>query len=401
MAAGRGCAAWCVVAVSVLAAGCGPTAKAISAGTVPARAVPQQSRPEKPLWLQSLQMTSVRDGWAVSWASNPASSSVSPRLLLTRTSDGGHTWMDVTPAGARSMLATSNASELLDAVDGERAYFVVIESTGESASAVNTTVLFATSDAGRTWAESAPLRTTARVVSLSFADAGHGWLLMTEGAAMGRNPVQVYRTKDGGRHWSPADTGIPIACDKTGITFPAITVGWLTSECVAASPDVLLVSRDGGATWVAQPLPVSVGVSASGPEFAGGTGFLTVGRDGGAPILLTTADLGRTWRRMPLPGEAGSYPQVKFFSPADGVLVPSGTQGSLGDVVYTTSDRGQTWRAVRQGMHFTKLGVTVEFVSQRTGFAWSLGTDAPGASAPPIYETSDSGRTWKPFTPVF
>jgi len=410
MAARRRRSAWWVVAVSVLAAGCGPAAKAISAGTVSAgtvsagtgsaRAEPHQSRQATPLWLQSMQMTSVRDGWAVSEATNPGSASVSPPLLVTRTSDGGHTWMDVTPAGARSMLATSNASELLDAVDGERAYFVVTESTAESASAVNTTVLFATSDAGRTWAESAPLRATSRIVSLSFADAGHGWLLMTEGAAMGRNPVRVYRTADGGRHWSPADAGIPSACDKTGMTFPATAVGWLASECAAASPAVLLVSRDGGATWVAQPLPVSPGVSASGPQFVDGTGFLTVGRDGGAPILLITTDLGRTWRRAPLPGEAGSYPQVKFFSPADGVLVPSGTQGSLGDVFYITSDRGQTWRAVPQGTHFTQLGVTIEFVSQRTGFAWILGADAPGASAPPIYETSNSGRTWKPFTPV-
>ena len=401
MAAGRRRAVWCVVAVSVLAAGCGPVATATSAGTVSAPAKPHQSRPEKPLWLQSLRMTSASDGWAVSEASNPANASVSPPLLLTRTSDGARTWMDVTPAGARSMLSTSNASEMLDAVDGARAYFVVTESTAQSASAVNTTVLFATSDAGRTWAESAPLRTTARIVSLSFADAAHGWLLMTEGAAMGRNPVRVYRTRDGGRHWSPADTGIPSACDKTGITFPVTAVGLLTSECAAPSPDVLLVSRDGGVTWAAQPLPGSLGVSASGPEFVDGTGFLTVGRDRGAPSLLVTTDLGRTWRRVPLPLGAGSYPQVTFFSPADGVLVPAGSQRSLGDVFYTTSDGGQSWRAVRQGTHFSQLGVAIDFVSQRTGFAWILGADAPGASPPPIYETTNSGRTWKPFTPVF
>lgn len=401
MVAGRRRAACCMAAVPVLAVGCGPISKTTTANSAPAQAKPHQPRPERPLWLQSLQMTSARDGWAVSEATNPASPSVSPTLLVTRTSDGGHTWMDVTPADARSMLAASNASELLDAVNGERSYFVVTESTAQSASAVNTTVLFATSDGGRTWAESAPLRTTSRVVSLSFADAGHGWLLMTEGAAMGRNPVRVYRTTDGGRHWFPADTGIPIACDKTGITFPATAVGLLASECAAASPDVLLVSRDGGATWAARPLPVSLGVSASGPEFVDGAGFLTLGHDDGTPTLLVTTDLGRTWRRVPLPATAGAYPQVRFFRPADGVLVPSGTQGSLGDVFYTTSDRGQTWRAVPQGAHFTQLGVTIDFVSQRTGFAWILGTDTAGDSPPPIYETSNSGRTWQPFTPVF
>ena len=58
------------------------------------------------------------------------------------TSDGGQTWADVTPTGARPMLATPDASEMLDAVDGERAYFVVTASTS--------LVLFATDDAGRT-----------------------------------------------------------------------------------------------------------------------------------------------------------------------------------------------------------------------------------------------------------
>jgi hypothetical protein len=312
MAAGRRRAAWCVIAVSVLAAGCGPIAKATAAGTVP-------PRPGKPLWLRSLQMTSADDGWAMSEAENPANPSVSPSLLLTRTSDGGQTWADVMPAGARPMLATSSASEVLDAVDGERAYFAV-----------------------------------------------------TASSAMGRNPVQVYRTSDGGRHWSlaassppfgsDAHAGIPVACDKTAITFPAVTAGWLTSDCNATSSDALLVSKDGGGTWAAQPLPVPLGVNGysavlSGPEFVNGTGFLTVGQYGGTPALLATSDLGRTWRRLPLPSGAGSYPQVKFFSRAD----------------------GQAWQAVRQGVHFTQSGVSVDFVSQRAGVAWIAGGDTQAA----------------------
>ena len=254
-------------------------------------------------------------------------------------------------------------------MDGERAYFTVTASTA--------IVLFAADDAGHTWSESAPLHTNSHVVALSFADVDDGWLLTTEGAAMGRNPVQVYRTTDAGRRWSltassppigsNAGTGIPVACDKTGISFPAVTAGWLTSECAAALPEVLLVSRDGGVTWAAQPLPVPSGVTASGPEFVDGTGFLTLSQDSGPSALLVTTNIGRTWRRLPLPSGAGSDPQVKFFSSADGVLVPAGAQGSLGDVFYTTSDGGQTWTAVKQGRHFTQLGVAIDFVSQRTG----------------------------------
>ena len=428
MALWRGPTACCVVALSALAVGCGTAAHTTAANTVPAQAGPHPSRSAvasgsgvtgsartgKPLWLQSVQMTSASDGWATSYSGNPDNPSVSPPLLLTRTSDDGQTWTDITPAGARPMLATSNASEVLDAVDGERAYFAVTASAEEGISAVNTTVLFATGDGGRTWAESAPLRTASQVGLLSFADARHGWLLLTEGAAMGQNPVQVYRTSDGGRHWSLAassppwnsdgGTGIPIACGKTGITFPTMTVGWLTSDCTATLPEALLVSRDGGVTWAVQALPVPLGrngasAELSGPEFTHGIGFLTVGQYDSMPTLLVTADLGQTWRPVPLPAGVGPYPQVMFFSPADGVLVAAGSQGSLGDVFYTTSDGGQTWTAVRQGAHFTQLGVTIDFVSQRTGFAWILGTDTQGPSPPPMYETTNSGRTWTSFTP--
>lgn len=414
MAVWRRCTVLCVVAVSVLVTGCGAAAKAAADGTAPTQAKPHQPQPGKPLWLQSVQMTSANDGWAVSESENPGNPAVRPPLLLTRTSDGGRSWADVTPAGARQMLSTSDASEVLDAVDGERTYFVVTASTTDSAPAVSTTVLFATGDAGRTWNESAPLRTTAQAGFLSFTDAANGWLLMTEGAAMGRNPVQIYRTSDGGRHLSltassppfgsDQDTGIPTACDKAGIASPAIGTGWLTSACNGASPDALLVSRDGGVTWAAQPLPVQLGVNGysaelSGPEFVQGTGFLTVGQYDGTPALLVTTDLGQTWRSVPLPAEAGPYPQVKFFSPADGVLIPAGTQGTLGDSFYTTSDSGQTWTAVRQGLHFSQNGVTIDFVSQRAGFAWILGGDTQDPSPPPMYETTSSGRSWTPFTP--
>jgi photosystem II stability/assembly factor-like uncharacterized protein len=395
MAIRRTRAAWCVVAVSLLAAGCGTAASGTAAGAAPARAASQTASPQpgKALWLRSVQMTSATDGWAVTESGN-----------LTRSTNGGRTWADVMPAAARRLLSASSASEVLDAVDSERAYFAVTASAAQTASAVSTTVSFATDDAGRTWTESAPLRTASQAGFLSFADASHGWLLMSEGAAMGRNPVRVYRTADGGRRWSLTDTGIPVACDKTGMVFGTVTAGWLTSECAATSSDALLVSRDGGVTWTAQHLPVPLGVDGysavlSGPEFVHGAGFLTVGQYGGTPALLVTGDLGRTWRRVQLPTGAGSYPQVKFFSQSDGVLVPAGAQGSLGDVCYTTSDGGRTWTAVPQGMHFTQLGISIDFVSQRTAFAWILGGDAQGPSAPPMYETTNSGRTWKSFTP--
>jgi photosystem II stability/assembly factor-like uncharacterized protein len=126
---------------------------------------------------------------------------------------------------------------------------------------------------------------------------------------------------------------------------------------------------------------------------------VTVAPDAGTPTLLTSRDLGQTWAPLSLPAGAGRYPQIKFFSPSVGFLVSAGAQEALGDVFYTTSDGGQTWSPVTQGVHFTQFGASIDFVSPRTGFAWILGGDSQGAAPPPMYQTADSGHTWKLFTP--
>jgi photosystem II stability/assembly factor-like uncharacterized protein len=360
-------------------------------------------------------MSTRSAGWALYLAGNPATAPLGTPTLLVRTTDSARTWTDVTPAAARPMLSTANANQVLDAIGPDRAYLAVTVSPRAYGPA--TTRVFATDDGGRTWTESAPVKGVGYVSALSFTDPSHGWLLWNEGAAMGRNPVRVYRTTDGGAHWSltaqsptfnstsTSTAGIPLACDKTGIAFPSASAGWLTSVCAVGLADELLVSRDGGDTWSQQSLPLAAGscdetaCELTGPEFTDGTEFLTLGRYPGAPALLVSRDLGQTWQSVPLPAGSGVYPQIRFFGTRRGVLVAGGSQASLGDVFYTTSDGGQTWTAVPQGVHFTQNGAAIDFVSPGTGFAWILGGDAPGSSAPAMYETTDAGRTWTSFSP--
>ena len=413
---------WCLAAVVLLAAGCGSVHKTVT--PAPAAAAAVTGHPGKPIWLQSLQMTSASAGWALYYPASPADPSVNPPMLLARTVDGARTWTDATPVAARRLLATPNAAEVLDAVNGERAYLAVTGSAQESASAVNTTEVFSTDDGGRTWTKSARLRTTGLASLLSFADSTHGWLVLDEGAAMGHDAVRMYRTADGGRHWSltaatpPLDSnaagwsvptgksgGIPSSCGKTGVAFATAKAGWLTSVCAVGLQGELLVSRDGGVAWAPQPLPVSAsicddgGCTLTGPRLTGGKTFLTVAAVGSKPVLLVSRDLGRSWATLSLPALAGMYPRIKFFGGSSGVLVAAGAQGTLGDVFYTTSDGGQTWRPVPQGRHFTQLGASVDFVGPRTGFSWIQGGDATGGSAPGMYRTTNSGRTWTAFAP--
>lgn len=398
----------CLAILAAVAAGCGSAAGTVAQRQSPVSAVTAH-RPGKPMWLESVRMTSARAGWALDYPANPANPAANGHTLLARTADGARTWADVTPAGARPLLATPNAADVLDAMSAERAYLAVTGSARESATAVNTTVVFGTADGGRTWTQSARLRAPGIVSLLSFTDAEHGWLVLDAGAAMGHDAVGMYRTDDGGRHWSltagGARGGIPVVCDRAGVSFATTTTGWLTSVCIAGLTGELLVSHDGGVTWAPQPLPLPAGVcgdqgcSLTGPRFTRGSGFLTVGVAGGTPSLLTTRNLGRSWTRLPLPANVGWYPRITFFTPSAGILVPASAQDALGDVFYTTSDGGRSWTPVRQGTHFTRLGASADFVSPVAGFAWILGGDVTSGLAPAMYQTTNSGRTWNSFVP--
>jgi photosystem II stability/assembly factor-like uncharacterized protein len=372
---------------------------------------PQKER----IWLRSLQMTSATTGWAFYYSGNPGSSSP-VFTLLARTTDGGRTWTDVTPAAGLPLLSTSNANQVLDPVSGEAAYLAVTGSTEETNTAVNTTVVFATTDGGRTWKRSAALRVPSLASQVSFADPEHGFLMLGSGGAMGEEQVWLYRTADAGRHWSlaaesPADGAvtagqgsgrIPLVCDKSGLEFPTASTGWIASTCNAGLANALLVSRDGGASWSNQSLPLPSATCAetacyvSGPRFAGGLGLVTVESVPGTPALLATRNLGRSWQRIALP--AGLvYPQITFFSATQGVLVAGATQGSFQSTFYTTANGGQTWTPVRQGADFNKIGVDIDFTSTTKGYAWTNGLVSTAPTT--IYQTANSGRTWHAFTP--
>ncbi len=404
--------------VLLVAADCGsPTGHAQQAGpaasrqaepTVSPRA--RQTRQATGIWLDSLKMTSASTGWALHWTVNPSSTQAG-YLATARTTDGARTWADVTPGDAVAMLKTSGATAVLDPLDGSRAYLAVTAATAEQSGQVPT-VVFGTSDGGRTWTESARFRAPAPVSLLSFAGPDDGWLLANYGGAMGQDRVWLYRTTDAGLRWSlvaatqsPA-SGLPVECDKAGLAFATAQVGWLADSCNGESTDLVLVTRDGGARWTPQPLPVPAsglcfgGCEAYGPpRFFGQTGFMAIGDAPDAPYLLASTDLGQTWVREPLPAGAGDYPRITFFGPRDGVLVSADPSGAIGSTVATTTDGGATWTTIPLGRSFTANGTEFDFVSPRTGFAWIPGSDTPGGP-PAMYETTDSGRTWTAFTPL-
>ncbi len=354
-------------------------------------------------------MVSGRDGWALAWTKNPADPVPSARMPV-RTSDGGRTWTPVTPAQAKPLLVPLRSAVVLQAVSASRAWLAVTPARSQAGFGGRQPAMvevFGTADGGRTWTRSAPFRAPGVARWLDFSDPVHGWLLQDLGAAMGNNPVRLYRTSDSGRHWSliapsprwnQPGTGrgtLPSACDKTGPAFADPADGWLTATCFSLA-DAVLATRDGGAHWVSQELPLPAnacmpdGCSISPPQFFGSTGFLTIDRGREAPYLLVTHDTGTTWHTLATPQAAWPASSARFFSAKQGLLIPAHGPGR----VFLTSDGGQTWTTVRQGIR-SQPGMTVTFVSPDTGFAWN--PDATGA--PPIDTTTNGGRTWAWYLP--
>jgi photosystem II stability/assembly factor-like uncharacterized protein len=365
-----------------------------------------------PAWLHSLQMVSARDGWALAWTSNPASP-LPAGLIPVRTTDGGRTWTAVTPTQARPLLAAGHVDVILQPLSASRASLAATATRSQGGYGIHParTVIFATADEGRSWTRSAPVLAPGNAGWLALTDPAHGWLLQSLGAAMEQNPVQLYRTSDGGRRWSliaasprwnqagTSPSGLPIACDKTGIAFATRADGWLTSACLSLA-DAVLATRDGGAHWAPQPLPLPASTCAPGlcliypPQFFGPTGFLTIDHGGKSPYLLVSHDTGATWHAEPVPPAAGPLGSAHFFDARHGLLIPAVEQDTPGQVFYVTADGGQTWTPVRQGLRF-QPGMTVDFPSPEAGFAWN-----PNATgAPPIYATTNGGRTWTWYLP--
>jgi hypothetical protein len=183
--------------------------------------------PSLAVWLASLQMPSASTGWALRWTQSPVVAD-DGYLAPARTTDGVRAWTDVTPRAARALLATPDATVVLQALDGDRAWLAVTASTADGSSP-HLTVVSGTSDGGWTWTRSAPFNVPAYARLVTFAGPGGGWLLADYGGAMGQDPVRLYRITDAGctgrrsrrpRTQAPAATACPSSATRRGSPSP-------------------------------------------------------------------------------------------------------------------------------------------------------------------------------------
>ena len=374
----------------------GASASATPGGTVRPKTIPEAaSLFGPPLVLSSLQMVSTQVGWATGWTLDRSAGG------LLRTTDGGASWQVVAPPGVDP---TGIQSPFF--LDANHAWFVFSSGQPAVTEPVSVTeTVERTSDGGSKWLPGAPLRLLSGGPGwLDFIDAQHGWYMANLGESGGSMAVEILLTSDGGLTWesvsnTDADTtrsapgSLPVACNKTGLSFASLHTGWATAHCATGGVFLYLTS-DGGRTWqnesLSAPRDVEPGLFQSCdcettppviPPGSNRAAVLKIFASGYQSWLYYTQDGGQTWNTSQL-AQSSLLRAPIFVSPQDGWTTNESQ-------LFITRDAGQTWSQAGRLPNLRFLG-TLDLVNLRDG--WATG----GVQA---YETHNGGQTWLPFSP--
>ncbi len=214
------------------------------------------------------------------------------------------------------------------------------------------TIVYRTTDGGRTWVRK--LRFDGMYDSMRFsADGRRGVIWHANGS--------VYRTVDGGDHWSIAriPEGLFVYC----MTFLDPDHGWAVLQASYRGTLTVYATSDGGQTWrargvldltgdptSARPLGLSNRLQFS--DTSHGL-FLPTELGTGWPVFLVTDDGGQSWRRVGPAiapdadtslGMSTSAPTV--FANGSGVLIVIDSANRL--YAYGTTDHGITWSGLQR-----------------------------------------------------
>jgi photosystem II stability/assembly factor-like uncharacterized protein len=202
--------------------------------------------------LTSVTFVDAEHGWAV----GSSFAGVGNSCLILATSDGGVTWNTQDTGSAHTL----DNMAVLDSVTfvNDRLGWAVGDTGGAPDEAP---IILATRNGGLTW--KAQRATSKRVYgglySMSFVDSRHGWAVGGDGGEQVGSPV-ILHTTNGGKTWKREKAP---AVDKdaflAGVTFANAQRGWAVGNANRGYANsqpiykpIILVTRNGGGTWVAQ-----------------------------------------------------------------------------------------------------------------------------------------------------
>jgi photosystem II stability/assembly factor-like uncharacterized protein len=362
-----------------------------------------------PLAISFIDMADAEKGWAIGGAADGE-----PQEHVFRTSDGGSTWVDVTPPEITGDQADATRIAVGGFWNADTAMATFYSSNLAQPSSAP--VVWKTVDGGATWTPSAPLDLSGwkgeyRVSDVFYINLNTGWMLIHKGDDPASDRIALYQTLNGGATWElkiNPDVDSPVQeCEKTGILFTGPWNGWLTGDCRGNRTGVFLYQTfDGGKSWIEAKLPspatppglfttTDFACRIHPPVFFAQKTNLILCVECTSKTTPTTAAYlfssnldGSNWYTMPYPGG-----QMAVRSAGDGRVFRGDVVSGLavGKDIYSYNGKEEIWE---------KIG-SIDWTGRIDFIDWNIGWAAARKDGNPLLMyTDDGGRTWNALSPI-